>query len=47
MYTAGDTELRTGLAPVDPEKYEVWADDEHVTVEAATTLPLTRSYNLF
>ncbi|KZW03452.1 urease [Exidia glandulosa HHB12029] len=32
---------------VDPESYEVWADGERVTVEAAETLPLARAYNLF
>lgn len=32
---------------VDPESYEVWADGERVTVEAAETLLLTRGYNLF
>lgn len=32
---------------VDPESYEVWADGERVTVEAAESLPLTKAYNLF
>ncbi|KAH8099988.1 hypothetical protein BXZ70DRAFT_894086 [Cristinia sonorae] len=32
---------------VDPESYEVWANGEHMTVEPAKTLPLTRYYNVF
>ncbi|EJD42512.1 urease [Auricularia subglabra TFB-10046 SS5] len=38
---------RTPKMRVDPETYDVWADGEHVTVQAADTLPLTRAYNLF
>ena len=32
---------------VDPESYEVLADGELMDVEPATTLPLSRVYNLF
>jgi urease len=32
---------------VDPESFEVWADNERVTVPAAVSLPLGKAYNLF
>lgn len=32
---------------VDPESYDVWADEELADVAPATKLPLTRAYNLF
>lgn len=32
---------------VDPESYEVYADDELADTAPATTLPLSRQYNLF
>lgn len=32
---------------VDPESYEVRADGELMDIEPATTLPLSRVYNLF
>ena len=32
---------------VDPETYEVRADGEHMTVEAATKAALARNYNVF
>ena len=32
---------------VDPQTYEVFVDDEKITSEAATELPLTQRYFLF
>ena len=38
---------RTPVMKVDPESFEVWADEERVTVEEAQRLPLGKAYNLF
>lgn len=32
---------------VDPERYEVRVDGEHITCEPSTTLPLAQRYFLF
>ena len=32
---------------VDPFKYEVFADGDHMTVPVGTKVPLGRAYNLF
>jgi urease len=37
----------TPMMTVDPESYVVEADGEIMDVETATSLPLTRRYNLF